>query len=37
MTEYKIVMLLVSHRGKLLTYRATYDAAHYTGFVAGTG
>ncbi|MBY0324580.1 MAG: winged helix-turn-helix domain-containing protein [Reyranella sp.] len=37
MTEYKIVMLLVSHRGKLLTYRAIYDAAHYTGFVAGTG
>ena len=37
MTEYKIVSLLVSHKGELKTYRALYDAAHYIGFVAGSG
>lgn len=37
MTEYKIVVLLVSHKGQIQTYRAIYDAAHYEGFVAGTG
>ena len=37
MTEYKIVALLVSHKGKLQTYRAIYDVAHYEGFVAGSG
>jgi len=36
-TEYKIVVLLVSRKGKLQTYRAIYDTAHYTGFVAGSG
>jgi two-component system, OmpR family, response regulator ChvI len=37
MTEYKIVVRLVSHKGEGQTYRAIYDAAHYTGFVAGSG
>ncbi len=37
MTEYKIVALLVSHKGEVLTYRAIYDTAHYEGFVAGSG
>ena len=37
MTEYKIVALLVSHKGQIQTYRALYDAAHYEGFVAGSG
>jgi len=37
MTEYKIVALLVSHRGQVQTYRAIYDTAHYEGFVAGSG
>jgi two-component system response regulator ChvI len=36
-TEYKIVALLVTHKGELKTYRALYDAAHYTGFIAGSG
>jgi two-component system, OmpR family, response regulator ChvI len=36
-TEYKIVTLLVSHKGELQTYRAIYDAAHFAGFVAGSG
>jgi two-component system response regulator ChvI len=37
MTEYKIVAVLVSHKGSLQTYRAIYDLAHYEGFVAGSG
>ena len=37
MTEYKVVERLVSHKGKVLTYRAIYDTAHYAGFVAGSG
>jgi len=36
-TEFKIVLFLVSPKGKLRTYRDIYDIAHYTGFVAGTG
>jgi len=36
-TEYKLVVLLVSHKGQPQTYRALYDAAHYAGFVAGSG
>lgn len=36
-TEYKIVTLLVSHKGTFQTYRALYDAAHFTGFIAGSG
>jgi two-component system, OmpR family, response regulator ChvI len=36
-TEYRIVSLLVAHEGEVLTYRALYDAAHYEGFVAGSG
>jgi two-component system, OmpR family, response regulator ChvI len=36
-TEYKIVALLVSHKGQPQTYRAIYDTAHYAGFVAGSG
>ena len=36
-TEYKIVTLLVSHKGEPKTYRALYDAAHYAGFIAGSG
>jgi two-component system response regulator ChvI len=36
-TEYKIVALLVSGKGQPRTYRAIYDAAHYEGFVAGSG
>ena len=36
-TEYKIVVLLVSHKGETQTYRAIYDAAHYAGFIAGSG
>lgn len=36
-TEYKIVTLLVSHKGTFHTYRALYDAAHFTGFIAGSG
>jgi two-component system, OmpR family, response regulator ChvI len=36
-TEYKLVMLLVAHKGQPQTYRALYDAAHYAGFVAGSG
>jgi two-component system response regulator ChvI len=36
-TEYKIVALLVAHKGNFQTYRAIYDVAHYAGFVAGTG
>ncbi len=37
MTEYKIVALLASNKGEVLTYRAIYDTAHYEGFVAGSG
>jgi two-component system response regulator ChvI len=37
MTEYKIVMLLVARQGQVQTYRGLYDAAHYEGFVAGSG
>ena len=36
-TEYKIVVRLVSHKGEPQTYRALYDTAHYAGFVAGSG
>jgi two-component system response regulator ChvI len=36
-TKYKIVVLLVSHKGQAQSYRAIYDAAHYIGFVAGSG
>jgi two-component system response regulator ChvI len=36
-TEHKLVVLLVSHKGEPQTYRALYDAAHYAGFVAGSG
>ena len=36
-TEYKVLALLVSHKGEPQTYRALYDAAHYAGFVAGSG
>jgi two-component system response regulator ChvI len=36
-TEYKLVVLLVAHKGQPQTYRALYDAAHYAGFVAGSG
>jgi len=36
-TEYKLVALLVSRKGQPQTYRALYDAAHYAGFVAGSG
>ena len=36
-TEYKIVVRLVSHKGEPQTYRALYDVAHYAGFVAGSG
>jgi two-component system response regulator ChvI len=35
-TEYKVVTLLVSHKGEPQTYRAIYDAAHYEGFIAGS-
>ena len=35
--EYKIVVLLVSHKGEVQTYRAIYDTAYYAGFVAGSG
>ena len=36
-TEYKIVAFLVSRRDRPASYREIYDAAHYSGFVAGTG
>jgi len=36
-TEYKLVTLLVSRKSQPQTYRALYDAAHYAGFVAGSG
>jgi two-component system response regulator ChvI len=36
-TEYKIVVQLVSRKGEAQTYRALYDAAHYAGFIAGSG
>ena len=36
-TEYKIVVHLVSRKGEPQTYRALYDTAHYEGFVAGSG
>lgn len=36
-TEYKILELLVSNKGEFQTYRAIYDTAHYSGFVAGSG
>lgn len=36
-TEYKIVVHLVSNIGQPQTYRAIYDTAHYAGFVAGSG
>jgi len=36
-TEYKIVSLMVAHKGEVQTYRALYDTAHYEGFVAGSG
>lgn len=36
-TEYKILVLLVTHKGQPQTYRAIYDTAHYEGFVAGSG
>ena len=35
-TEYKVVMLLVSGKG-IHTYRTIYDTMHYAGFVAGSG
>ena len=31
-TEYKIAVRLVSHKGELQTYRALYDVAHFAGF-----
>ena len=37
MTEYKILLHLVTHKGRPQTYRAIYDTAHYEGFVAGSG
>lgn len=37
MTEYKVVVQLVSHKGEVQTYRALYDAAHYEGFIGGSG
>ena len=36
-TEYKILVRLVSYKGQPQTYRALYDTAHYEGFVAGSG
>jgi two-component system response regulator ChvI len=36
-TEYKLVVHLVSHKGRHQSYRALYDTAHYAGFVAGSG
>ena len=36
-TEYKILVQLVAHKGQAQTYRAIYDTAHYEGFVAGSG
>ena len=36
-TEYKIVLQLVSQKGQPQTYRAIYDTAHYAGFIAGSG
>jgi two-component system response regulator ChvI len=36
-TEYKIVVELLAHKGQPMTYRAIYDTAHYAGFVAGSG
>ena len=36
-TEYKILIHLVSHKGRPQTYRALYDTAHYEGFMAGSG
>ena len=36
LTEYKIVAFLASLEGDPASYRAIYDAAHYSGF-AGTG
>ncbi|MPZ33961.1 MAG: response regulator [Rhodospirillales bacterium] len=36
-TEYKIVAFLASLEGEPASYRAIYDVAHYSGFVAGTG
>ena len=36
-TEYKVVVLMVARKGQPQTYRALYDAAHYAGFVAGSG
>jgi two-component system, OmpR family, response regulator ChvI len=36
-TEYKIVVWLVSHKGEAQTYRAIYDTVHHAGFVAGSG
>ena len=37
LTEYGIVAFLASLEGQPATYRAIYDVAHYSGFVAGTG
>ena len=37
LTEYKILVRLVSHKGALQSYRAIYDTAHYEGFIAGSG
>jgi two-component system response regulator ChvI len=37
LTEYKIVAFLASREGEPASYRAIYDVAHYSGFVAGTG
>jgi len=37
LTEYKILVQLVAHKGQPQTYRAIYDTAHYAGFVAGSG
>jgi two-component system response regulator ChvI len=36
-TEYKLVLQLVMHKGWPQTYRALYDTAHYAGFIAGSG
>ena len=36
-TEYKILVQLVTHMGQPQTYRSIYDIARYDGFVAGSG
>jgi two-component system response regulator ChvI len=36
-TEFKIVHLLATNAGTLLSYRAIYDCMHYEGFIGGNG